>query len=316
MEDYFKLYKSRKSICDEYGDKTGYRLFTLRIPDTYPKILNAIVISKNDENYKYAAIPILNEPQKYYIKPVHVCGNINFVKEINILEMCADSDNGEDAENFIFYKIGGVGNDKFEHESKIDILDYLGLAQLGKSLVLTKRVSESGITKLSPMFENNKMAINNELKREIEKIKHNSWILSVIYSINDSLVDENNRKYLSVYGIRGGYKSTIDKLVELGYIFKNDGKIYDVYTLFDLFDYSYTGFIYDVFSFGETLDRDKMYDLFEKYSIDFEEKKKDFLKLYSNIVGYFISTKFDDLLDSQDENKIRILKFLGLYYRI
>lgn len=316
MLEYFNLNKERTKIYDEEGEETGYVLHELKIPENYPNVLNGITITIDGEKHRYGAIPILNKPQVYHIKPLHVGGNINFVKEMEILKQYADEKTKESVDEFIFYNINGKNKDeRLELKSKFDILSYLGYIQFGKSLTLGRYVSESGITRFKPMFERRKSIVPSQFKNPINKINHNSWILTVLYSLDYWFVDEKNRKYLNNYGVGIHFKDAVDKLIELGYLFKNNGKIYDVYTLFDLFDFSYTGFIHEAFDLGATLDEGKLKTLFEKYQINFDVKKETFAKLFANIVSYYISNRFEELLDDPDGNKASILRFLGLDYK-
>lgn len=312
MDEYFKIIKINKILHDEDGEKTGYNLYKIKLPENYPKVLNKIIIQTDNYDYKYTAIPILDKVQTYYIKPTHISWNLNLVNEMNLLKNYVDNKIDEDINNYVFYNI----DDKtFEIKSKFDILSYLGYIQVGKAFVLGKYVSESGITKFKPMFQNRKKIIPSRFKNDIDKINHNSWILTVLYSLNYNFVDEKSRKYITSYVSGIHLKESFDKLIEIGYLFKNNGKIYDVYMLFDLFDPSYTEFIHDCFNLGNSLDDIKIKSLFNKYQINFDEKKENFEKLYANIVGYYISVRFEDLLDDQEANKLKILRFLGLDYK-
>ncbi len=314
MLEYFRLTELKKSIFDEDGEPTGYNLFELKIPENYPKVLRGIFLSIGDKKYKYVAIPILNKPQVYYIKPMHVGGNVYFVDEINALKLYAKSK--DDVDEFMFYDIDLKSKDgNFETSTKFDILSYLGFVQIEDKFILGRYISESGITKFQPLFKNRKKIIPPQFKSKTDKINMNSWILTVLYSLDYWFINERSRKYITSYGIGVRFKDAINKLIELGYLFKNNGKIYDVYTLFNIFDFSYSGFTHDCFDLGSSLSQEKINELFKKYQINFEEKREDFAKLYSNVISYYISERFDELLENPNDSKSRILRFLGLDYK-
>lgn len=316
MAEYFKLKELKKRIFDESGDETGYRLFELKIPENYPKVLKNISIFSAGNRYTYMAIPILSKPQNYYVKPIHVSGNVKFVEEEGVLKYFSDAKTKEDVDNFTFYNIDSTERDnRFETKSKSDMFLYLGYIEVGNKFVLGKYVSESGITRFKPMFKNRKKIIPPQFKSQIDKIGYNSWILTTLYSLDPSFVDEKNRNYLSSYGVGVSFKKSINRLIELGYLFKNNGKIYDVYTLFDIFDFSYSGFAHDCFNLGNSIDDKSIKELFDKYQMKIEERKEDFAKMYANIISYYISNRFEELLDDPESNKLKILRFLGLDYK-
>jgi len=308
------LKPTRKPIYDEEGEKTGYFLYMLSLPEAFPKILAKIGIEHGDRKYTFTAIPIIDKPQTYYIKPTKIANTLNLNLELSVLDEA--SHNTVDAiTEFIFYNQEQNSPRATISLSKFDILSYLGYIQVDNKLILGSIVSESGITRIKPVFNDRKMIISPLFKRAVDKIMLSSWILSVFYNIYPGAVNEYNKNYLISHGIQPTFKESIDKLVELGYLFKNNGKIYDVYTLFNILDPSYREFAYSCFKLGNNITHEKMNELFEKYKIDINEKKEKFAKLYSNVISFYISKRFEELLDAPEENKAKILRILGLDYK-
>ena len=314
MDEYFKLNKLKKTIFDEDGEKTGYELYKLRLPEYYPNVLNSILLKFKGKQYRYTAIPIIEKPQTYYIKPIRISGNVVLNDELNVLNYYYE--NKDDVNEFIFYNINSnSGNEKYLNMTKTDILTYMGLVEFENKFVLGSYYSESGITKFKPLFGNRKNIIPSIFKEKLNRINENSWMLTVFYSLDPWFVDEKNRKYIGSYGLPSKYKESIDRIIELGYLFKANGKIYDVYTLFNLLDFSYSGFVRECFNLGKSLTDEKMKELFKKYQINFEEKREDFAKFYSNVISYYFSSRFEELADNIEENKAKILRYIGLDYK-
>lgn len=310
MEDNpFILTKTKKVIIDERGDETFYDYYYIKLNKNLKMLLKKISIKleyKNKiKNYEFSAIPDFNSCQGYYIKPIKINNNLEFIDEMKILKNFSESK--EKINNYYFYNN--------ENEMDIDtLLSSLGYQYYKNNLVLGTFVSDSGITSFKPLI-NKKLIIPSKFKDVLDEIELNSWRINILLTLSDTFKNENGVNYKGNLGIRSFlFNNFINKLLDMHLLYIKNGWIYDVYRLLNFDDDANRYFIYEGLKLSD-INYEAIKQLLNKIKIDIEKRKEEFEVFYSDILNWFISRRYKEIMENEVEMKPILLKYLGLDYK-
>ena len=305
----FILTKTNKVIIDERGDETFYDYYYIKLNKNLKMLLKNVSIKIEYKNkikkYEFSAIPDFNFCQGYYIKPIKINNNLEFIDEMKILKNFSESK--EKISNYYFYNN--------ENEMDIDtLLSSLGYQYYKNKLVLGSFVSDSGITSFKPLI-NKKLIIPSKFKDVLDEIELNSWRINILLTLSDTFKNENGVNYKGNLGIRSFlFNNFINKLLDMRLLYIKNGWIYDVYRLFNFDDDANRYFIYEGLKLSD-INYEAIKQLLNKIKVDIEKRKEEFEVFYSDILNWFISRRYKEIMENEVEMKPILLKYLGLDYK-
>jgi len=305
----FVLSPTKKAILDERGDETGYSYYSLKLNRNLKMLLKRISIQResklNIKKYDFLAIPNFNSCQEYFIGPIRINNNLDFIDEMRVLKDV--SNNGERINRYYFYED--------EQEKDIDaILSSLGYQYYKNKLVLGVFTSESGISEFKPLI-NKKLRIPSKFKSVLEEIELNSWRINILLKLPDSFKNEGGVNYKGNLGIKSFlFNSFIDKLIDLHLLYKKDGWVYDIYRLFNFDDDRNRYFIYETMKLPE-INNDTLKPILEKVKIDLQMRREEFEKFYFELLNHYISHRYEEFIQNEEALKPILLKVLGIDYK-
>jgi hypothetical protein len=308
-DNLFILTKTNKVIIDERGDETFYDYYYIKLNENLKMLLKNVSIKIEYKNkikkYEFSAIPNFNSCQGYFIKPIKINNNLEFIDEMRALKDV--SNNGERINRYYFYED--------EQEKDIDaILSSLGYQYYKNKLVLGVFTSESGISEFKPLI-NKKLRIPSKFKSVLEEIELNSWRINILLKLPDSFKNEGGVNYKGNLGIKSFlFNSFIDKLIDLHLLYKKDGWVYDIYRLFNFDDDRNRYFIYEAMKLPE-INNDTLKPILEKVKIDLQIRREEFEKFYSDLLNYYISHRYEEFIQNEEALKPILLKVLGIDYK-
>jgi hypothetical protein len=301
---------STLSMVDETGDKSGYNYYSIKLNKNLKMLLKKISLKSENKNqiktYDFLAIPNFNSCQEYFIKPMKINNNLDFMNEMRLLKDY--STNKERVNKYFFYNN--------ENEKDIDsILETLGYQYFKNKLVLGYFTTEAGISSFKPLFKK-KFIIPSRFRTILDEITLNSWRINILLTLPDSFKDEYGASYK---GRNLGtpsflFNSFIEKLIELHILYRKDNWVYDVYRLFNFNDDRNRLFIYEGLKLTD-INEESLKQLLNKVKIDLQIRKEEFSRFYSDLLNWYISQRYEELLKNEETLKPILLKFLGIDYK-
>jgi hypothetical protein len=297
------------AIVDETGDKSGYNYYYIKLNKNLKMLLKKISLQSENKGqikmYDFLAIPNFDSCQEYFIKPMKISNNLDFINEMRLLKDYSISK--ERVNKYFFYNN--------ENEKDIDtILETLGYQYFKNKLVLGYFTTEAGISSFKPLFKK-KFIISSRFRAILDEITLNSWRINILLTIPDSFKNEYGANYKGNLGTQSFlFNNFIEKLIELHILYRKDNWVYDVYRLFNFDDDRNRYFIYEGLKLTD-INEESLKQLLNKVKIDLQIRKEEFARFYSDLLNWYISQRYEELLENEEVLKPVLLRFLGIDYK-